>query len=60
MGKKGIPMTVVMQNPAYMGNEPAEIATPKNQVVGSLYYGEDGKPTMTASAFNIMQSGGQI
>lgn len=50
MGKKGIPMTVVMQNPAYVGNEPKAETTPQG-LVGSLFYDENGKAVATASAW---------
>lgn len=49
MGKKGIPMTVVMQSPAYVGNEPKEDI--RQGLVGSLFYDQNGKAVATASAW---------
>lgn len=57
MGKKGIPMTVVMQGTA--GIQKDENGVPLQGLVGSLYY-EGGQATMTASAFNIKQAGGEM
>lgn len=61
MGKKGIPMTILMQevntNPTLNTNQP--MGGPDGNYTGtwgSMYY-ENGKATMTASAFN---AGGNV
>lgn len=63
MGKSGIPMTTLMQGeltPTFGAAQPMD-SMPENYngTWGSLYY-ENGKATMTASAFDIKRNNGEI
>lgn len=62
MGKKGIPMTIMMQGemtPNLASNQPAGPSADYTGPWGSLYY-DKGQAVMTTSAYNIKRDGGEM